>query len=77
MADGRHFQKPLNRHISATVQPILMNLHDDALTPPNVKLKFLTIENPIQQKIIKKLVLLSITLTFRQKLLLLFVVRCR
>ena len=25
MADGRHFEKPLNRHISATVWPILMN----------------------------------------------------
>jgi len=24
MADGRHFEKPLNRHISATVGPILM-----------------------------------------------------
>jgi len=24
MADGRHFEKPLNHHISATVGPILM-----------------------------------------------------
>jgi len=24
MADGRHFEKPLNRHISATVGQILM-----------------------------------------------------
>jgi len=42
MADGRHLKKPLNRHISATVGPILMKFGTMTDWPPTGKrpLKF-------------------------------------